>query len=324
MRPAFAFTAAVAALAVSTPAALATTPTTTVSAQPTVAQWREVALEAKQLLDDATLDTPERASLEVDYRLALAQWRKALIAEGDEIVAQREAAEAEGTLTEEEAEAFAEALDEIAEERALVRELRAELQDDDAVVLPTVLGEIEVVREVAVDAVERSEDDKQVAFGELAAPAAPETPQAPVTTAATAPTTLQSAPAEPTPSLSQRVITLQDSETTTSTSSSTASTTTSSSTSSSATTTEATTTEATTSMTAEVLQNRTTEATTTASSTKSSTTSSTSTTSSSKPTTTTTTADRDDDLAETGTPMLGVLAIAALLIAGGVYLTRRA
>lgn len=287
MRTAYALTAALAAVAISSPAALAT-PTTTVD------ELRAVALEAKQLLADATL-SPHRATSEANYLLALAQWRKALIAEGDAIAQEREAAEAAGTLTEEEAAAFEEALTAIAEERALVRELRAEVDGGEAVVLPTVLGEIGVVREVAIDTVERSEGDAQVTFGPL----------------------------------TQQVITLQDTETTTSTTSSTSTTsTTETSTSTSSTTstsTTATSATATTSMTAEVLQNRTTEATTTASTT-SSTTPTTSTTRSSTASSTTTTEDddeRDDDLADTGTPMLGVLVIAALLIAGGVYLTRR-
>lgn len=290
MRTAYALTAALAAVAISSPAALAT-PTTTVD------ELREVALEAKQQLADATL-SPHRATSEANYLLALTQWRKALIAEGDAIAQEREAAEAAGTLTEEEAAAFEEALTAIAEERALVRELRAEVDGGEAVVLPTVLGEIGVVREVAIDTVERSEEgDAQVTFGPL----------------------------------TQQVITLQDTETTTSTTSTTSTTETSTSTSSTtststtATTTTATSATATTSMTAEVLQNRTTEATTTASTT-SSTTPTTSTTRSSTTSSTTTTEDddeRDDDLADTGTPMLGVLVIAALLIAGGVYLTRR-
>ena len=70
-----------------------------------------------------------------------------------------------------------------------------------------------------------------------------------------------------------------------------------------------------------MLENRTTEATTTRSSTSSSSSTS-STTRTSTPTSTTSTT-RSDDLAETGTPMLGLIALGALLVVGGVFLTRR-
>ncbi|OFT81481.1 hypothetical protein [Corynebacterium sp. HMSC29G08] len=288
MRTASALIAAAAALALSAPAASATM---TSSPAPVVLTESS---EAPELTREELIEAAIKASeayakkqtpkTEAALREALEAWLEDVTERMDELDAKRDEA---GELPQELADSEAELL----EERVLLRKLYKELSLDDASThpLPTILTEANVAEE-----------------------------EAEVTTAvATA--------AEPT--LRQRVVTLEDETTTsdtttseTTTGTATDTTTTNTTTSTTTGTSTSTTTSATTSGTATVLENRTTEATTTRSSTSSSSSTS-STTRTSTPTSTTSTT-RSDDLAETGTPMLGLIALGALLVVGGVFLTR--
>ena len=293
MRTASALIAAAAALALSAPAASATM--TSSPAPVVLTEGSEAPELTREELIEAAIKASEAYAkkqtpkTEAALREALEAWLEDVTERMDELDAKRDEA---GELPEELADTEAELL----EERVLLRKLYKELPLADASThpLPTILTEANVAEE-----------------------------EAEVTTAvATA--------AEPT--LRQRVVTLADdtttsntttSETTTGTATDTTTTNTTTNTTTSTTTgtSTSTTTSATTSGTATVLENRTTEATTTRSSTSSSSSTS-STTRTSTPTSTTSTT-RSDDLAETGTPMLGLIALGALLVVGGVFLTRR-
>lgn len=299
------------------------------------------------------------AETDEEVREALISWRKELIAAADELAELREEA-AEDGLTDEEKDTFDKAAAEIKRERAGVRELRAELLPDDApVVVPAPLeGLGGLLGTTAFDAYERSDNgDTPIVFGipgaqrteatEITATSPETTTTAPATTRATKPTVAKEPTAPSTaaafgPEVTHRVERLQDSddseetaeETTTATDSSTTSTTTSASetttatasnlsgsstTSSATTTTPSSTTSASTtsssSSSRSVMQNRTTSAT---SSSSSSTT--TSKTSSSTSKTTTSDDERDGDLADTGTPMRGLIAAGTLALLLGATL----
>lgn len=310
MRTASALIAAAAALALSAPAASATL--TSSPAPVVLTEGSEAPELTREELIEAAIKASEAYAkkqtpkTEAALREALEAWLQDVTERMDELDAERDEV---GELPEELADTEAELL----EERVLLRKLYKELPLDDASThpLPTILTEANVAEATAAV---RSEDEETVdaetnteteALDEVAEPVATER-----------------AAAEPT--LRQRVVTLADdtttSETTTDTTT-TNTTTTSTTTGTSTSTTTSTTTSATTSGTATVLENRTTEATTTRSSTSSSSSTS-STTRTSTPTSTTSTT-RSDDLAETGTPMLGLIALGALLVVGGVFLTRR-
>ena len=295
MRTASALIAAAAALALSAPAASATI--TSSPAPLVLTEGSEAPELTREELIEAAINASEAYAkkqtpkTEAALREALEAWLEDVTERMDELDAERDEA---GELPQELADAEAELL----EERVLLRKLYKELPLDDASThpLPTILTEANVAEE-----------------------------EAEVTTA-------EATAAEPT--LRQRVVTLEDetttsntttSETTTGTATDTTTTnTTTNTTTANMTTTgtsTSTTTSATTSGTATVLENRTTEATTTRSSTSTSSSTS-STTRTSTPTSTTSTT-RSDDLAETGTPMLGLIALGALLVVGGVFLTRR-
>lgn len=295
------------------------------------------------------------AETDEEVREALISWRKELIAAADELAELREEA-AEDGLTDEEKDTFDKAAAEIKRERAGVRELRAELLPDDApVVVPAPLeGLGGLLGTTAFDAYERSDNgDTPIVFGipgaqrteatEITATSPEPTTTAPATTRATKPTVAKEPTAPSTaaafgPEVTHRVERLQDSddseETTTATDSSTTSTATSASetttatasnlsgsstTSSATTTTPSSTTSASTtsssSSSRSVMQNRTTSAT---SSSSSSTT--TSKTSSSTSKTTTSDDERDGDLADTGTPMRGLIAAGTLALLLGATL----
>lgn len=295
------------------------------------------------------------AETDEEVREALISWRKELIAAADELAELREEA-AEDGLTDEEKDTFDKAAAEIKRERAGVRELRAELLPDDApVVVPAPLeGLGGLLGTTAFDAYERSDNgDTPIVFGipgaqrteatEITATSPEPTTTAPATTRATKPTVAKEPTAPSTaaafgPEVTHRVERLQDSddseETTTATDSSTTSTTTSASetttatasnlsgsstTSSATTTTPSSTSSASTtsssSSSRSVMQNRTTSAT---SSSSSSTT--TSKTSSSTSKTTTSDDERDGDLADTGTPMRGLIAAGTLALLLGATL----
>ena len=260
----------------------------------------EAAIKASEAY--AKKQTPKT---EAALREALEAWLADVTERMDELDAERDEA---GELPEELADAEAELL----EERVLLRKLYKELPLDDVSShpLPTILTEANVADE------EAEVTTAEAAAEEAAEPVATERATAKTTTAKTARATAE-------PTLRQRVVTLADDTTTSTTTSETTTdtTTTNTSTTSTTTTGTSTTTSATTSGTATVLENRTTEATTTRSSTSTSSSTS-STTRTSTPTSTTSTT-RNDDLAETGTPMLGLIALGALLVVGGVFLTRR-
>ena len=294
MRTASALIAAAAALALSAPAASATL--TSSPAPVVLTEGSEAPELTREELIEAAIKASEAYAkkqtpkTEAALREALEAWLEDVTERMDELDAERDEA---GELPQELADAEAELL----EERVLLRKLYKELPLDDASThpLPTILTEANVAEE-----------------------------EAEVTTA-------EATAAEPT--LRQRVVTLEDetttsntttSETTTGTATDTTTTNTTTNTTTTSTTTgtsTSTTTSATTSGTATVLENRTTEATTTRTSTSSSSSTS-STTRTSTPTSTTSTT-RSDDLAETGTPMLGLIALGALLVVGGVFLVRR-
>ena len=260
----------------------------------------EAAIKASEAY--AKKQTPKT---EAALREALEAWLADVTERMDELDAERDEA---GELPEELADTEAELL----EERVLLRKLYKELPLDDVSShpLPTILTEANVADE------EAEVTTAEAAAEEAAEPVATERATAKTTTAKTARATAE-------PTLRQRVVTLADDTTTSTTTSETTTdtTTTNTSTTSTTTTGTSTTTSATTSGTATVLENRTTEATTTRSSTSTSSSTS-STTRTSTPTSTTSTT-RNDDLAETGTPMLGLIALGALLVVGGVFLTRR-
>lgn len=319
--------------------------TTTVSAPAPIEQ---LLIDVSVLHADSLKALKNAGDNEDAVRDVLDEWRLALIDAEDELVELREdARDLDGKLTKAQAAEFDEARETIREERAEVRELRVELlPEDETVYVPEavrVLGGLLDV--VAVDAVERSAEGKNVVYGlpvvdgvagvegagagtAAAAPATtatkPTEPAAALTPAAPAP----AAPAAPAPTsvryTAERMTgeTTTETETTTNgtetnTESNTATTTTTGETTTSATTTEATTTAPTS-----IMENRRTSASTTTTPTTSSTYSSTSTT----PTTTSTWDDddeRDDDLAETGSPMLSLIVLGALATLAGLVLMRR-
>lgn len=299
----------------------------------------------EQLLDsvsathESSITAINSAETDDEVRDVLIAWRKELIAASDELTELREDA-AEDGLTKEEKATFDEATAALKQERAGVRELRAELlPDDEPVVVPSPIeGLGGILGTTAIDAFERSEaGDAPIVYGipgsdaDRAEPTVVEEPTTtPSSTATTPPSTTSAAFG---PEVTHRVEHLQDSDTTTteSTTTETASDSTSTTTESATSTTTAaavTTTPATTtstsssssSSTRSVLENRTTSAT------SSSTTSTSSTTTSKTTSSTTTTEDddeRDDDLADTGTPMRALIAIGmlSLLIGAALVLT---
>lgn len=342
MRTASALIAAAAALALSAPAASATL--TSAPAPVVVTEGSEAPELTREELIEAAIKASEAyekkqtPKTEAALREALEAWLADVTERMDELDAERDEA---GELPEELADTEAELL----EERVLLRKLYKELPLDDVSShpLPTILTEANVADEEAevttaeataavlgegaedADADAGAEDAgaeaAEVAAEEAAEPVATERATAKTATAKTARATAE-------PTLRQRVVTLADDTTTSTTTSETTTdttttntTTTSTTTGTSTSTTTSTTSSATTSGTATVLENRTTEATTTRSSTSTSSSTS-STTRTSTPTSTTSTT-RNDDLAETGTPMLGLIALGALLVVGGVFLTRR-
>lgn len=331
MRTASALIAAAAALALSAPAASATL--TSAPAPVVLTEDSEAPELTREELIEAAIKASEAYAkkqtpkTEAALREALEAWLADVTERMDELDAERDEA---GELPEELADTEAELL----EERVLLRKLYKELPLDDASThpLPTILTEANVADEEAEvttaeataallgEGAEAEADEADEAAGADAAEAAAEEAAEPVATERAAAKTKR-ATAEPT--LRQRVVTLADDTTTSTTTSETTTdtTTTNTSTTSTTTTGTSTTSSATTSGTATVLENRTTEATTTRSSTSTSSSTS-STTRTSTPTSTTSTT-RNDDLAETGTPMLGLIALGALLVVGGVFLTRR-
>ena len=314
----------------------------------------------EQLLDsvsathESSITAINSAETDDEVRDVLIAWRKELIAASDELTELREDA-AEDGLTKEEKATFDEATAALKQERAGVRELRAELlPDDEPVVVPSPIeGLGGILGTTAIDAFERSEaGDAPIVYGipgsdadrpeptvtkptvtsvtSVTKPTVVEEPTTPSSTTTTPPSTTS---ATFDPEVTHRVEHLQDSDTTTteSTTTETASDSTSTTTESATSTTTAaavTTTPATTtstsssssSSTRSVLENRTTSAT------SSSTTSTSSTTTSKTTSSTTTTEDddeRDDDLADTGTPMRALIAIGmlSLLIGAALVLT---
>lgn len=335
------------------PAAITAASLTLAPATP--AEPVEQLLDDVSATHETSITAINSAETDDEVRDVLIAWRKELIAASDELAELREEA-AEDGLTDEEKDTFDKAAAEIKRERAGVRELRAELLPDDApVVVPAPLeGLGGLLGTTAFDAYERSDNgDTPIVFGipgaqrteatEITATSPEPTTTAPATTRATKPTVAKEPTAPSTaaafgPEVTHRVERLQDSddseETTTATDSSTTSTTTSASetttatasnlsgsstTSSATTTTPSSTTSASTtsssSSSRSVMQNRTTSAT---SSSSSSTT--TSKTSSSTSKTTTSDDERDGDLADTGTPMRGLIAAGTLALLLGATL----
>ncbi len=295
--------------------------------------------ELEALLDDITatrttsLDALEDARGDDEVREILTEWRKDLIDADDTVADLREDA---GELTEGEEAEFDEAADAIKAERAGVRKLRAELLlDDDTVVVPTAAEELAgLYGTTFFDALERSEDgDVRIVYGIPGADTedGDDATGTAKTTRTLAPNTKATTSTEPTPAaasnLRLRAERMQDTdetttpsesesetETTSSETSTSSSSSTASSTESSPSSTESTTSSSTTSSSStapSILQNRTTSATST---TSKSTTSSQSSTSR----TTTTSNERDDDLADTGTPMRGLIGLGALALLAGV------
>ncbi|OEX93998.1 hypothetical protein A0K93_09685 [Corynebacterium sp. BCW_4722] len=333
--------AAALTLAAASPAIAATT---TVSAPAPIEQ---LLIDVTVLHADSLKALKKAGDNEDAVRDVLDEWRLTLIDAEDELAELREdARDLDGKLTKAQAAEFDEARETIREERAEVRELRVELLPaDETVYVPEavrVLGGLLDV--VAVDAVERSAEGKNIVYGlpgvdgvagvegagagtAAAAPAItatkPTEPAAALTPAAPAP----AAPAAPAPTsvryTAERMTgeTTTETETTTNgtetnTESNTATTTTTSPTTSTETTSETTT------APTSIMENRRTSASTTTTPTTSSTYSSTSTT----PTTTSTWDDddeRDDDLAETGSPMLSLIVLGALATLAGLVLMRR-
>lgn len=274
--------------------------------------------ELEALLDDVTatrttsLDALEDADGDDEVREILTEWRKDLIDAADTVAGLREDA---GELTEDEEAEFDDAADAIKAERAGVRKLRAELLlDDDTVVVPTAAEELSgLYGTTFFDALERSEDgDVRIVY---AIPGADTTTTEPTVTT------------EPTPAASnlrlraermQETTTPSESETETNTETSTESSPSSTETSPTETTESSTTTSSSSSSTTSssstapsIMQNRTTSATSTTSK-------STTRSSSSTSRTTTTSNERDDDLADTGTPMRGLIGLGALALLAGV------
>lgn len=305
--------------------------------------------ELEALLDDVTatrttsLDALEEAEGDDEVREILTKWRKDLIDAADTVADLREDA---GELTEDEEAEFDDAANAIKAERAGVRKLRAELLlDDDTVVVPTAAEELSgLYGTTFFDALERSEDgDVRIVYAIPGADTedgddtdASGTATTAKTTRTLAPNTTATTSTEPTPAaasnLRLRAERMQDtdetttpsesesetettsSETSTSSSSSTASSTESSPSSTESTTTSSSSTSSSSSTAPSIMQNRTTSATSTTSK-------STTRSSSSTSRTTTTSSERDDDLADTGTPMRGLIGLGALaLLAGAAFL----
>lgn len=323
--------------------------TTTVSAPAPIEQ---LLIDVSVLHADSLKALKKAGDNEDAVRDVLDEWRLALIDAEDELAELREdARDLDGKLTKAQAAEFDEARETIREERAEVRELRVELlPEDETVYVPEavrVLGGLLDV--VAVDAVERSAEGKNIVYGlpgvdgvagvegagagtaatsaagtAAAAPATtatkPTEPAAALTPAAPAP----AAPAAPAPTSVRYTAERMTGETTTETETTTngTETNTESETTTPTTTSTETTTEATTTAPTSIMENRRTSASTTTTPTTSSTYSSTSTT----PTTTSTWDDddeRDDDLAETGSPMLSLIVLGALATLAGLVLMRR-
>ena len=303
--------------------------------------------ELEALLDDVTatrttsLDALEDADGDDEVREILTEWRKDLIDAADTVADLREDA---GEMTEDEEAEFDDAADAIKAEHAGVRKLRAELLlDDDTVVVPTAAEELSgLYGTTFFDALERSEDgDVRIVYAIPGADTedgddtdASGTATTAKTTRTLAPNTTATTSTEPTPAaasnLRLRAERMQDtdetttpsesetettsSETSTSSSSSTASSTESSPSSTESTTTSSSSTSSSSSTAPSIMQNRTTSATSTTSK-------STTRSSSSTSRTTTTSSERDDDLADTGTPMRGLIGLGALaLLAGAAFL----
>ncbi|WP_175934425.1 hypothetical protein [Corynebacterium sp. Marseille-P4321] len=341
--------AAALTLAAASPAIAATT---TVSAPAPIEQ---LLIDVSVLHADSLKALKKAEDNEDAVRDVLDEWRLALIDAEDELAELREdARDLDGKLTKAQAAEFDEARETIREERAEVRELRVELLPaDETVYVPEavrVLGGLLDV--VAVDAVERSAEGKNIVYGlpgvdgvagvegagagtaaasaagtAAAAPATtatkPTEPAAALTPAAPAP----AAPAAPAPTSVRYTAERMTGETTTETETTTNGTetntesNTATTTTTGETTTSSTTSETTTAPTS-IMENRRTSASTTTTPTTSSTYSSTSTT----PTTTSTWDDddeRDDDLAETGSPMLSLIVLGALATLAGLVLMRR-
>lgn len=325
------------AFAAASPALAATTTVTAVS-------------PLEQLLHDVSvsrttaLDTIDEANGDEEViREAFAKWRADLLDAADrEAELRKDAEKRSPELTPAQAKAYNDAEAKIKADRADLRELHAELlPDDPAIVLPESLRRLGgLVDIVAADAVERDAEQsgKVIQYGipGIGAVEVAEEETAPVATTpsvALTPAPVTPVPAQPKPGY--RAERLADTTTETSTVSSTTSETTASSgtettstatgtetTTAATTTTGETTTSATTSWTSTIMQNRTTSATST---TSSSTTSSTYSTTSSSTTTSPYDDDdeRDDDLAETGTPMLSLIVLGALATLAGLLLMRR-
>ena len=304
--------------------------------------------ELEALLDDVTatrttsLDALEEAEGDDEVREILTKWRKDLIDAADTVADLREDA---GELTEDEEAEFDDAANAIKAERAGVRKLRAELLlDDDTVVVPTAAEELSgLYGTTFFDALERSEDgDVRIVYAIPGADTedgddtdASGTATTAKTTRTLAPNTTATTSTEPTPAaasnLRLRAERMQDTdetttpsesesetETTSSETSTSSSSSTASSTESSPSSTESTTTSSSSSSTTSssstapsIMQNRTTSATSTTSK-------STTRSSSSTSRTTTTSNERDDDLADTGTPMRGLIGLGALALLAGV------
>lgn len=322
------------AFAAASPALAATTTVTAVS-------------PLEQLLHDVSvsrttaLDTIDEANGDEEViREAFAQWRADLLDAADrEAELRKDAEKRSPELTPAQAKAYNDAEAKIKADRADLRELHAELlPDDPAIVLPESLRRLGgLVDIVAADAVERDAEQsgKVIQYGipGIGAVEVAEEETAPVATTpsvALTPAPVTPVPAQPKPSyraerLADDTSTSTATETTTNTATGTETTGTPTSTTgettAATTTTAETTTSATTSWTSTIMQNRTTSATST---TSSSTTSSTySTTSSSTTTSSYDDDERDDDLAETGTPMLSLIVLGALATLAGLLLMRR-
>lgn len=311
------------------------------AASPALAATTTVSAPApiEQLLDDvAVLHSDSLKALkkagddEEAVRAVLDGWRLALIGAEDDLAQLREdARDLDGKLTEAEQAEFDEAREAIRGERAEVRELRVELlPGDETVVVPEAVralgGLLDVV---AVDALERSAEGKNIVYGlpgdeRATAAAAAEGTAKPTAAAAPAEPTVALTPSAPTTAryTAERLADDDDSKTDTVTPTTTSTVgETDTVNTSPTTTTSPTTAEATTTAPTSIMENRRTSASTTTSSTSSS-----SYTSSTTPTTTSTWDDddeRDDDLAQTGSPMLSLIVLGALATLAGLALMRR-
>lgn len=339
------------------PALAAAAALTLAAASPALAATTTVSAPAspiEQLLGDvAVLHADSQKALkqagddEEAVRAVLDGWRLALIGAEDDLAQLREdARDLDGKLTEAEQAEFDEAREAIRDERAELRELRVELlPGDETVVLPEAVralgGLLDVV---AVDALERSAEGKNIVYG---LPGADSQPTGQPTAQATAQTTAAKPATEPKPTaqattpkpsaaltpsapagvrytaarLADDADPSSSNDNSASESADASGSETTTPTTTSPTTSTETTTEATTTAPTSIMENRRTSASTTTSSTSSS-----SYTSSTTPTTTSTWDDddeRDDDLAQTGSPMLSLIVLGALATLAGLVLMRR-